>query len=54
MNETNINDIVKVLAELVVEDKELFLKFIRRLACEENQDKIKPVACVPPTERKAP
>ena len=55
MNDINdLNDlapVVKILTELVVSDKELFLKFIRRLASEETQDKTEPAASFPQAER---
>lgn len=47
--EIDIN-LVKKLTELVVEDKELFLLFIRRLACEETQGMTEPVASSLPAE----
>ena len=46
----DITDIVKILAKLTVEDEELFLAFIRRLACEETQDTTEPAVSSPPAE----
>ena len=48
----NSNEIIKILTELVVSDKELFLTFIRRLAttCEETEDMTTPAASVPQAE----
>lgn len=55
MNDINdLAPVVKILTELVVSDKELFLKFIRRLASEETQDTTKPAASSPPTEMSKP
>lgn len=52
MNDINdLAPVVKILTELVVSDKELFLKFIRRLASEETQDKTEPAASFPQAER---
>ena len=50
---TDVNSVVKILAELMVEDKELFLKFIRRLAMssEETQDMTGPVVSSLPEEK---
>jgi hypothetical protein len=48
----DLTDIVKTLAELTVEEKELFLKFIRRLASEEMTDTTEPAASSPPTKKK--
>ena len=52
MNE--LTDIVKILTKLTVEDKELFLEFIRRLACEETQDTTEPAVSSPPAELNTP
>ena len=50
----DLTDIVKILTKLTVEDKELFLEFIRRLACEETQDKTEPVVSSLPAESNKP
>ena len=50
----DINDMVKILTQLVVNDKQLFLEFIRRLASEEIQDTTTPAVSSHPTETKTP
>ena len=55
MNDTNeMNEIVKVLTKLTIEDKQLFLEFIRRIASEETTDTTELVASSPQTETKIP
>ena len=55
MKETNeMNEIVKVLTRLTIEDKQLFLEFIRRLASEETTDTTEPAVSSPQTETKIP
>ena len=50
----DINDMVKILTQLVVNDKQLFLEFIRRLASEEIPDTTTPAVSSHPTETKIP
>ena len=52
----DINGMVKILTQLVVDDKRLFLEFIRRLAMssEETQDMTTLAVSSHPTETKIP